>query len=773
MNQYCKHSSPGGLLGHLVVLVEENRLRSTIARLLLVLLVCLFLLQRIGLLLYGYPHIAHPTFDETASGVLTCDLLNGAIRAPLSVYQYESRSGDSLLEGLLLAPFFVLFGRSLLSLKLLALASSLFSLLCWTALLRRYHGAWASLIFAALFAFPPPAFSRLTLLGTVASHHLINPLMALQLLLLFLIIEDSRGRISPWLWAGMGALAGLGAYTFYTHIIFNLFCGLTLLLFRPQLISVRALLLSAGGFLTGFAPWIAMALTSGGGGGYLLSILRDIRFDGGVLARNFFFTIPHSLGYAYPSPEIGTVSILFSFFILVLAGRLAVNFFRQLSSLRAAAPAAALRRLNPSSLLSILLVMYPPFFLLLISLSPLEIKPFEYWPAVSFFGQFSVADLYRYRWLTPLYPCTLALIAAGMAGIAGTSRVKPFIRYAAGVSLVFFLTCGAVKSVSFCSGSQFLKICSYKGFSYDQMGNRFMLRPGDAFNEEQAMRFIADYPEENRSELYKFLGARVMMRTAAHTGAAGELEGFLQPLEPAQRENALYGIIWAAQNIPDDVFQPLALSLADTLNGLYYETWGYRYLAYRYYLVLLNREAITACLSPGERWFFRKFLRNFEGAMLGRAGEQLEGEFLREIESIPPEYQAYTVRGIGMRVGDEMLFNPVGIADYPLDSRYGRRFEHSLQEAFYEGVGAGFAEALCRLWRTLLLPDDHTSPLYRERLDLEWNRCQSLMTHVSPARAELIRYGFFRRLDQLQASPGMVSYLRNAQMRAKNKRGRP
>ncbi len=259
-------------------------------------------------------------------------------------------------------------------------------------------------------------------------------------------------------------------------------------------------------------------------------------------------------------------------------------------------------------------------------------------------------------------------------------------------------------------------------------------------------RFIADYPEGNRSELYKFLGARVMRETVEHAGTEQHLEGFLKELAPAHKDDALYGIIWAAQSIPEHVFQPYARYLAENLNGLFYEMWGYRYFAYRYYLVLLNREAITACLSPGERWFFREFLLNFEGAMQGRAGEELEGRFAGEIETIPLQYQPDVVRGIGMRVGDEMLFNPVGIADYPLDSRYGRRFEHRLQEAFYEGVGAGFAEALCRLWKTLLLPEDHASPLYTTRLDLERDRCQTLMAAVSPAHAELIRRGFTRQM---------------------------
>jgi hypothetical protein len=76
-------------------------------------LVGLFILTRAGVLLFGHVHISHPAFDETGSGALACDLLAGQLRGPIYAYQYESRSGDSLMEGLIITPFFMAFGRSL------------------------------------------------------------------------------------------------------------------------------------------------------------------------------------------------------------------------------------------------------------------------------------------------------------------------------------------------------------------------------------------------------------------------------------------------------------------------------------------------------------------------------------------------------------------------------------------------------------------------------------------------------------------------------------
>ena len=117
-------------------------MKQKYATLLLASIVCLFLLQRGGLILYGYSHISHPGIDEPVSGVLPCDILDGQLRAPLFAYEYLNRSGDVLIEGLLLVPYFKLFGRSIFSTKVFALTSALITFLCWLIFIKKYQGIW-------------------------------------------------------------------------------------------------------------------------------------------------------------------------------------------------------------------------------------------------------------------------------------------------------------------------------------------------------------------------------------------------------------------------------------------------------------------------------------------------------------------------------------------------------------------------------------------------------------------------------------------------------
>jgi hypothetical protein len=113
-----------------------------------------------------------------------------------------------------------------------------------------------------------------------------------------------------------------------------------------------------------------------------------------------------------------------------------------------------------------------------------------------------------------------------------------------------------------------------------------------------------------------------------------------------------------------------------------------------------------------------------------------------------------------MLVGAEMLFDPLLSLDYPLDSRYGEQLDGVLKESFYEGVGAGFAETLSRFLRKLLLPQDIASPLCKKMLEIEWGRCHTLISKLSPAHSALINKGFLRALEKSHLDDGIRKYLR-------------
>ncbi len=76
-------------------------------------------------------------------------------------------------------------------------------------------------------------------------------------------------------------------------------------------------------------------------------------------------------------------------------------------------------------------------------------------------------------------------------------------------------------------------------------------------------------------------------------------------------------------------------------------------------------------------------------------------------------------------------------------------------------MGRGFAETLCRFWRKLLLPEDPDSPLYEKMLDIEWERCHTLMFKVSPSHVPLIKKGFLIELGKRELPEGIRKYLQN------------
>ena len=104
-----------------------------------------------------------------------------------------------------------------------------------------------------------------------------------------------------------------------------------------------------------------------------------------------------------------------------------------------------------------------------------------------------------------------------------------------------------------------------------------------------------------------------------------------------------------------------------------------------------------------------------------------KNDFFNELNTVTAIGKPGTVYGVGMLVGAEMLFDPAHILNYPLDSRFGGELEPDARKDFYAGVGAGFAETLCRFWRRLLPPEPDRNVFYNNGLEFEWQRCISLL----------------------------------------------
>ncbi|MEI6125404.1 MAG: hypothetical protein WCQ99_02515 [Pseudomonadota bacterium] len=721
----------------------------------LVCLIALFLLQRGGLIFFGFSHISHPYFDEPVSGTLTCDLLDGNLRAPLFVYQYENRSGDVLIEALLLTPLYAAFGRSMLGIKLFALSSALLCLLFWIAFIKRYYGLWAACIFAALFAFPPPLFARLNVVGTLSSHHMINPLIAAQLMVLFLILEK-KGAASAWLWAGFGFLAGLGAYTFYSYIIFNTFCVLFLIAFRAETFTFRKIIIffcSAG---AGFFPWALRSLHSGGGGVYLKSMVGSSSFNVLPFLQSFGFNVPHSLSYTYPSREIGYVAILFCCCLIFFTALLLTSASW---SLRASRVKRRLQQLSPQALQAIFVPLFALFFLTCLSLSPMHINPFEYWPTYGIFAAFQPADLIRYRWMHILFPFYFATCALGL--VVFVKKNPEHTLYTTGVSFLigFFIVCGIYKSSALYSKADAGSVFYYQGYSYDLMASRFILSDFLSLDLKKAEKIAAEYPEENKPMAYKCLGTKVTLSLLDDPDKESKLKHYFLNIPGQYIKDFVFGIVRTLQIKPGEALSPFIKIVSESYPSLFYENWGYRHLGYKYYGSLINQKILFDNIPSPEQWFFRDFLNDFRLHI--NASDQASGkkELLREILDIPKEYQPGTIKGLGRLVGAEMLFDPLASPDYPLDSTFGQALNSDLKKAFFEGVGSGFAETLCRDWRRLLSPDAITAYQYERALEIEWKRCRLLMNHMPEAISPIIRKGFFEELHELKLNPHIQQFI--------------
>jgi hypothetical protein len=325
--------------------------------------------------------------------------------------------------------------------------------------------------------------------------------------------------------------------------------------------------------------------------------------------------------------------------------------------------------------------------------------------------------------------------------------------------LVFFLLWSLGKSLTLYSKNDFCKLFYYKGYNYDRMGNRFILGDAHQLGMEAAQQLTAHYPRENRGEAYRCLGTKVTLALRDDSQGDKKLEHSLTDIQPPYVNDFIFGVVRAAQNITEEKFRPFESVVAKTFPTLFYTNWGFRHLGQNYYGSLLNGEKIMSSLPLLEKWFFRNYLKGFNGQLYSR--ERVARELLNDIDRLPIRHQADVVKGVGMLVGAAMFFDPLLSPDYPLDSRWGELLGSGLQEAFYEGVGGGIAETFCRFLRKLLLPENPDPPLYEKMLDIEWERCHAFMFRIAPSHAALIKRGFVMEIERRHLDTGIRKYLQD------------
>lgn len=740
--------------------IPKNRTQDRKVLLVLAIILILFLAQRGGLVLLGGQHVYHPSCDEPATGTLACDLTKGHIRAPFFSYQYFDHTGDVLLESLLLVPIYKLFGCSLLNMKLFAIGSSFVTLLVWLLFMKRYQGLWAAMFFGILFAFPPPTFARLNAMGTLSSHHLLNPIMALQLLLLFRILENKE-KISPWLLWGFGFFAGLGTYAFYTYIIFNFFCIGFLFIFQLSAFKLRSIGMFLCGSLAGFSPWIVRSFFSLSGGRFLKSLLSG--GSGGMELWNiiltFCYNLPHSLSYSYPARTIGLAAIVFTLFVLFLMGIVIKHAVSAVLFGTAGSLHSKLQNAPMPAVMGLFMCFFPLFFLLAVSLSSKQIAPFEYWQNIGLFATFAPQDCIRYRWFHILYPFYFAVAGIGLITIFNKLHLSKYFKVIPISFYLLFLFLGISKSLQLFSQSDQSLLSCYKGYNFDLMATPFILGSVSPRELTKAEQITVDYPEESKPAIYECLGTKVTLELLHKQDKESQLLSYIQKVPEVYLNNFIFGVVRTAQIVSAHEFSPFRTILARHWPNLFYENWGFRYFAYKYYGCLINQKVLLANIPTSEQWFYKNTLNKFRRDIKASDRQAEENKLLQELISIPDPFRHNAVKGIGKFIGSQMLFDPLYRIDYPLDSRFGFILPVSLQDAFYEGIGRGFAETLCCFWRRLMPPEELSPASYRRGIEVELQRCITQMSKMSGQVLPIIQKGFIMELNERHLLPAIKNFL--------------
>ena len=235
---------------------------------------------------------SHPEHCELAIGTIGKELIKGPI-LPVGEYQMMPGEGGSVLCGLLAGTIGWLIGYSYASIRLAALTCASLAMLLWYRLVARALGERAALWYLAVGILLPPnlLYWSTWLNGNWSFTDIFH---ALDLILICHIVDVNVRHISfpPDKWTGelclfsLGLLLGLGVYI-SNYLFIMLFYGFFVLLIFNVMASFRKVIMVLMGLFIGIIPCALYNLQHG---------LEGL--------QKFSFAIPGSKTFFYKSDSL-------------------------------------------------------------------------------------------------------------------------------------------------------------------------------------------------------------------------------------------------------------------------------------------------------------------------------------------------------------------------------------------------------------------------------------------------------------------------------------
>jgi len=391
--------------------------------------------------------------NEFFPGTVAMELIQGP-SLPFPKLFPDDHNFGSIVNGICMVPFFLLFGPSVASEKMVPILFSLGVLVLWYLLLKRFFNRTAALLASLLFIFSPTIYIKCSVLS-IGSHPESSLFMAAGLFLSGLIfLEGKKENIYFML---LGLISGFGFF-------YSFLCGvaiLVLLIFwfasdKKFLLNPKFYLFALFAFI-GFSPRIyfesSVNLKYGGikftSFLYQALNLQEMSLSHVLLKTKNFFTLD--------LPRLFDFERLPSYFGHFYYALFSVCFFYLLWACRHALLRLVIPfRIGKEKPLSMggVILLFPVIFSLIYILSSYAV-----WPGWQNAG-----------YIVPLYPFIFATVALGSQKLMDTKQ--RFIKglFITMLSAVFLA--GFYENVKLISFGKIGQGFTYKGYSYRKLGER-------------------------------------------------------------------------------------------------------------------------------------------------------------------------------------------------------------------------------------------------------------------------------------------------------------
>ncbi len=402
---------------------------------LLVVLLAVFIISRVLILLTSIESVSWK--EDLSMGTIAREIIRGT-PCPFWNFQLDFYSGESLVLGLAIIPFFLLLGQNLLALKIPTFLISIATILTSSFFVKRYFGDRASIWTAFFFIFCPPIVISHYLL--VQSGHSEALLFSIGILSFFYAYLFTKHRKTTNLLI-FGVLSGFGCWFFYGTGITCLTCLIVWIAVRPQNFFSKSTFLFLLAFVIGLMPWYISNLIHPYQGLKFLGafLFHDASCSVFIMLKRFlrliFFSLPRSFSFLQRDHFL-RIPGAYGYFILCVT---AIGIFLAGKIQRPFIKKSFFQKL-------LFFLIYPVVFIAIYAMSGMDI-PEKYYYAITF------------RYYTPIY--FFGFILLGIA--LGNARIPKFLI----LSLVA-LSLIAPSPLYFNSplGQGF----RYKGYSYAQLG---------------------------------------------------------------------------------------------------------------------------------------------------------------------------------------------------------------------------------------------------------------------------------------------------------------